>query len=175
MHLPAFVASLYGDLFSSASVKELADGSLEITSAPGRYIFWMVALMILLPVSWWCWRRRIGGRLAPSVFFASILIPLLIVPGIARESVHVSTAGLTIRTGFWFAPNIREFPFTNIESIVERTEKVEQRRLPREDTMWHFHYRTGKPESLVLSDLLDANRAPVIEYFRRHRIPFRES
>jgi len=60
---------------------------------------WGPGLVVLL-VSRWCWNRRIGGRYPPGVFFASFAIPLIVVPGIALESVRVAPDRLSIRTGF---------------------------------------------------------------------------
>lgn len=178
MHTSAFVspllAGIYAHLFSTASVAELGDGSLQIQSAPGRYLAWILAFVIVLPASWWCWHRRVGGRIAPSAFFASFLIPLIVVPGVALESVRVSPAGLTIRTGFWFSPTVHSISFSDLESITQRSEAVNQRLVPRHDTFWHFRYRSREQRDINLPDLLDAHRHTVIEYLHRHGIDVRE-
>src|SRR5882672_1779069 len=90
------LATLSGGLFASASVSLAADGSLNIQSAPGRYVAWLAAFVVILPLSAWCWRRRIGGRFAPCLFFGSLVIPIIVVPGIATESVRVAPDVLTI-------------------------------------------------------------------------------
>ena len=69
------LANLYDTLFCGASVSESADGTLLIRSAPSRYVLWVVAFIVLATVSGWCWRRRLIGRWAPSIFFASFLFP----------------------------------------------------------------------------------------------------
>ena len=170
-----FLANALVDLFSTASVAELSDGTLQIQSAPSRYILWVLAFVVLLPISWWCWRRRIGGHIAPSIFFASFVIPLIVVPGIATESIQVTPAGLTLSTGFWFSPTSDHISFQNLESITERSEAVAQRVFQRHDTFWYFRYRSGQQRRLNLSDLFDAHRHIVVEYLRRHRIDVRDA
>ena len=170
-------ASLYDELFGAASVSEAADGSLSIRSAPMRYAVWILAFVIAAPASWWCWRRRMGGNLAPGFFFASFLVPIIVVPCIALESVRVTPTALTIETGFWFSPTVRQIRFSALESVTEQNEKVPGQRIfrARHDTVWYFRYRSGENRRLVLSDLLDANRTQVIEYLRRHGIDVRNA
>lgn len=163
-------ANIYETWFASASVRELADGSLEIQNSPGNYVAWILAFVIVVPVSWWCWRRRLGGRWAPSVFIASFVIPLIVVPGMAMESILISPTALTIRTGFWFSPTITEVPLSGLVSFAERSEAVSQRGVPRRDTFWHFRYQSGQQRRIDLPDLLDANRAQALEYLCRHGI-----
>ncbi|MCX6898148.1 MAG: tetratricopeptide repeat protein [Verrucomicrobia bacterium] len=174
----ASVAGLYDELFGAASVTEAADGSLSIRSAPMRYVMWILAFVVVAPVSWWCWRHRIGGRLAPGFFFASFLIPVLVVPGIALESVRVTPAALTVETGLWFLPTTREIRFSGLESVTEQIETQSGRRSrfgPRHDTVWYFRYRSGEERRMVLSDLFEANRTRVIEYLRRHGVGVRSA
>jgi hypothetical protein len=170
MVLALALASAYNRLFGSASVTETLDGHLLIQSAPGRFIAWGVAFAVLLPLSLWCWRRHIGGRLAPGFFFASFAIPLIIIPGIATESVRVSPEALIVRTGFWFSPTEFRVSLPEVETIVERHEVVPQRRARREETIWEFHERSGKVRRLQLPDLLEANRGAASEYLRARGI-----
>ena len=114
-------------------------------------------------------------KLAPGFCFASFAIPLIVVPGIARESIAVTPAGLSIRTGFWFAPTERTLPFADLDEIVETSEEVAQRGAERRDRVWSWRYRAGPPRRLKLPDLLDANRRPVIEYLHRQGLAFREA
>ena len=162
-------AGLYDELFGAASVTETADGSLCIRSAPMRYAVWILAFVVVAPVSWWCWRRRIGGRLAPGFFYASFLIPVLVVPGLALESVRVTPAALTVQTGLWFLPTTHEIRLSGLESVTEQIEARSGRRRfgSRTDTVWYFHYRSGEQLRLVLSDLFEANRDRVLEHLRR--------
>jgi len=147
-----------GSWFSTGTGTQLVDGVLQIESAPGRYIAWIAAFVILCPLSWWCWRRRFSGHLAPSVFLASFLIPLIVLPGIAVEKVHVSPTKLSVHTGFWFSPTVNEVSLANLESIAERSDSF------RNQTFWYFRYNSGEQAVLDLPDLLKAHRAEVTNY-----------
>ncbi len=171
MH-PRLVAGLYSSIFSSASARELTDGSLAIESDPGRYLAWIIAFLVILPLSCWCWRRRIGAAFAPGAFFAAFTIPLIIVPGIATESIVVTPQALTLRTGLWFSPTVREISLQGLEEVVEKNRAIRQRAVPRTDTFWHFHYRDGNKKTLQLPDLLIAQRRPLARYLRAQGIPF---
>ncbi len=171
--MPQFLVNLYNRWFAAASITQAADGSLTLQSAPGRYVVWVVAFIVVMPLAGWFWRKKIGGRYAAGVFFASFMVPLLIIPGMAAESIHVAPDALTMRGGIWFAPTVYRISLDHLEAIVNIEEEVAQRKVSRKDAVWEFRYRDREPLRLKLSDLLDANRAPVLEYLRRHGIPIR--
>ena len=169
---PLAAASL-SRIFASAVIEEDA-GGLSIRSAPGRYVAWLLAFAVILAAAWFCRRRRIGGNLAHGAFYASFAIPLIVVPGIALESVQVSRAALSVRTGLWFSPTVTRIPLSVIESVTERSAAVRQRALPRRDTSWRFRYRDGKERSLKLPDLLMGHRDATVDCLRRQGIQFAE-
>lgn len=172
--MKVLAASLYGKLFSQALMQETADGALLIQSAPGRYLTWSLAFVVLVMVTGWCWRRRLGGAYAPGFLFASFLIPILILPALATESVRVTGDVLNIRTGIWFDPTVMEIPLANVKDIVERKAASKSRRLRGiRETYWHFQQQSGKVQVLDLPDLLDANRAAVADFLRRRGIEVR--
>lgn len=157
--------------FASARVAEDAAG-LTITSGPARYVAWVLAFVVLLPLSWHCRRKRIGGYLAHGVFFASFTIPLIIVPGIALESVRITPASLRIRTGLWFDATVHEVSWNGVESVTERVRVRKQRLATRRDLDWLVRFRDGTKHAVALPDLLDGNRSVAAEYLRRHGIPY---
>jgi hypothetical protein len=165
------VAASFSRLFASAVIEEDA-GGLSIRSAPGRYAAWLLAFALILAAAWFCRRRRIGGNLAHGAFYASFAIPVIVVPGIALESVHVSRSELAVRTGLWFSPTVTRISLSDLESVTERSAAVRQRGLPRSDTYWRFRYRDGRERSLKLPDLLVAHGDAAGGYLRRQGIPF---
>ena len=128
---------------------------------------WLLAFVALLSVSWYLRKRKLGGNLAHGAFYASFAIPLIVVPGIALESVHIGCDELTVRTGLWFAPTVRTISLSGARAVVERRQAVQQRRASREDTYWRIEYGEGEPRSLHLPDLLTANRAAAADFLRR--------
>jgi hypothetical protein len=161
------------DVFSRAVITTTADGGLIIFSAPIRYVGWALAFAILLPLSWLAWRRKIGGTLAPGMFFACFTIPTIVIPGIALERVEVSSRGLSLSTGFWFAPTRRTISFERLRALEERSEKIPQRRVERSDVFWTFHFETGAPARMKLPDLLAGNREPIVDLLRKHGVTIR--
>lgn len=154
------------DVLTRAVITTTSNG-LTIHSAPTRYVGWVLAFAVLLPLSWLCWRRKVGGTLAPGIFFACFTIPLIVVPGIALEHIDVSPSGLFISTGFWFSPTHRMIQFDGLSTLEERAERVAQRRAERRDLVWIFQFHSGKSARLKLPDLLAANREPVLEFLRK--------
>ena len=161
------LASLWSDWFASASITHTPDGSLVVASAPGRYVAWVVAFVVMFLGGGWCWRRGIGGRFAPSLFFASFALPLIVVPGIATEFVRVSPNALTFQTGFWFSPNTQTIPLAGVVEVIERSEDIAQRSAARQDTFWYFVYPDGQQRSVHLSDLFEANREQIAARLRQ--------
>ena len=161
------LASLWNDWFASASITQMPDGSLVVASAPGRYVAWVAAFVVMFLGGGWCWRRGIGGRFAPGVFFASFVLPLIVVPGIATEFVRVSPTALTFQTGFWFSPNTHTIPLAGVVEVVERSEDMAQRGASRQDTFWNFEYQDGQRRLVHLSDLFEANREQVAARLRQ--------
>jgi len=159
----AFLASADLGWFSAGLVTEAPDGSLQLVSAPGRFLAWILAFIIVCPICGWCWRRKLGIPFTPALFVTSFVVPLLIVPGMLRERIQLSPGGLTIRTGFWFAMTVHEFPLSELESVKDLTEK-------NGDIFWHFRYRSGELLTLNLPELLEANRGRFLAYFKQRGV-----
>ena len=166
------LAAFLSRLFASAVIEEDA-GGLSIRSAPGRYAAWVLAFGAILAAAWFCRRRRIGGNLAHGAFYASFAIPIIVVPGIALESVRVSRSELVVRTELWFSPTVARIDLSGVDSVTEGSAAVRQRGLLRRDLYWRFRYRDGKERSLKLPDRLVAHRDATADYLRRQGIPFR--
>ena len=153
-------------MFSAGAVSTLPNGDLLLQSAPERYAVWIAVFLVVAPISFLLWRRGIGGNYPPGAFIVSFFIPLIVAPGIAMESVRVTSDALVLKTGYWFAPNVKRFPFQGLERIDEGT-KV--RVNGKEDLLWTFRYGTGS-RRLNLPDLLESNRPPVVEVLRRRGV-----
>jgi len=154
-------------MFSAGTVSTLPNGDLVLQSAPERYVVWIAVFLIVAPIAFLLWRRDIGGKYPPGAFIVSFIIPLFIVPGIAMDSVRVTSDALLLKTGYWFAPNLKRFPFQGLERIDEWTNV---RVNGRKDLLWTFRYGASS-RRLNLPDLLESNRPPVVEALRRKGVP----
>ena len=142
-------------IFSAGTASTLPNGDLLLTSAPERLAAWIAIFVVVAPLSWWLWRRRIGGNIPPGAFLVSWVIPLVIAPGIAMESVRVSNESLALKTGYWFAPTVMRYPLEGLHGI-------EEGKNVRGDLRWTFRYQT-RVRTLTLPNLLESNRPPVVE------------
>ena len=152
-------------MFSAGTVSTLPNGDLLLQSAPERLAAWIAVFVLVAPLSWWLWRRRIGGNIPPGAFIVSWVIPLVIAPGIAMESVRVSGDALSIKTGYWFAPTVMRYPLARLDT-------VEEGRTRRGDLRWTFRYGASV-RTLTLPNLLESNRAPVVDALSRRGFPVR--
>ena len=150
-------------MFSAGTASTLANGDLLLQSAPERYVVWIAVFLVVAPIAFFLWRRDIGGKYPPGAFIVSFFIPLFVVPGIAMESIRVTSDALVLKTGYWFAPNQKRFPLHGLERIDEGTNV---RVNGHEDLLWTFRY-AGSSRRLNLPDLLESNRPPVVEALRR--------
>ena len=150
-------------IFSAGRVSTLPNGDLLLQSAPERVAAWLAIFVVVAPLSWFLWRRRLGGTIPPGAFIVSWFIPLIVAPGIAMESVRVSNDALAIKTGYWFAPTVMRYPLARLTG-------VEEGKNPRGDLRWSFRYGT-KTRTLTLTNLLESNRPPVVEALRKRGIP----
>jgi hypothetical protein len=148
---------------------------LAVHSAPGRYVVWLIAFVVVAPVAFVLWRKNIANRITCSVFFASLLIPVIVVPGIACESIDASPSELSVRTGFWFAPTLHEYELTGIEGIREEEVEVRQRAMDRTDVRWVMTWPGGRARTLSLNDLFRENRAAIREHLEKHGVKFVEA
>ena len=138
-------------MFSAGTVSTLPNGDLLLQSAPERYVAWALVFLVIAPVSWWLWRRGIGGKYPPGAFLVSWIIPLLILPGIAIDSTRLTSDALVVQTGYWFAPSTETFPLQGLDSIEEALVG------PKKRLFWVFHYG-AKTRRINLPDLLEERR-----------------
>jgi hypothetical protein len=148
-------------VLNAAKIATLPDGGVLLTSAPVRFAAWIAIFLLVMPISFWLWRRRIGGKYPPGAFIVSFFIPLFVVPGIAMESVRLTRADLVVRTGFWFAPTVRTFPLEGLREIGES------------DRIWSFRYASGRSSRLHLPNLLEDNRPPIVDALRSRGVTVR--
>lgn len=157
------------ELFSSAAAEYSADGMI-LRSAGVRYVVWAILFVVLAGPALWCWWKRVGVRLAMIVGLTSLAIPLIVLPGLATERIEIGPKTMVVTTGFWFRPTQHTLAVEGLLAITERTEVVRQRGGERTFRSWVFHYGSNFTRSLRLSDMLYANRATVLEFFRKRGI-----
>ena len=139
------------DFFSSASISTEPNGSLLIQSSHGRIVLWVLAFLVLVPVSFVL--LRIGGffkRFAIAGFVVSLAILILVIPAVVTEKVDVSKDHFIVKTGFWFAPTGEDLDLDGLACIHEQREVVREGRMNESHVVWQFEWHDGRTRDLVL-------------------------
>ena len=155
-------ASLF-DAFSGGNVSLVPDGSLVIKSALSRYVAWGGTFLILAPLSFFLWSKRVLKHITIPIFFSSFVIPLIVLPGFAIDSVRITPTTLSFRTGFWFAPKVRNYSLEGLALVYEHSKRGRVVGEPR-NVFWTFYWKDGRMVDLDLPDLFTANREGVRKY-----------
>ena len=166
----------WGDFYdrwlSSANVTETAEGLLLITSAPGRYAGWAAVFLVMMPLMRWLRRRGIGCPFSTGFFWASFMIPLIILPMLALESVLISPQRIEYKTGFWFAPTVSEINLAGLKEIQQEDPALNLTQHGYQELRWVLHYRSGKTHRWDPPDLFEGNRAEIRHYLSERGIRF---
>jgi Domain of unknown function (DUF4189) len=160
------LASVF-DAFSSANISTQPDGSLLIQSSYVRIGMWLLALLILIPISVVLLRKRVLARFGIVGLVVSLFILILILPAIMTEKVQITRDQLTSTEGFWFSPTRHDVDLDDLAFIRERSIEGSFRQ-PK--VFWLFKWRDGRTLDLVLPDLLAANQDVAINYLHEHGI-----
>jgi len=156
------------DAFSAGCAALQPDGSLVIQSAPSRYVVWGLTFLVVAGVSFVLWRKKVFKQFAVIFFFTSFVIPLIILPGFAIDSVRINPSRLLVRTGFWFAPKVSNYSLEGLTGIHEHTKPVKG--AGEQNLFWTFYWKDGRSEDLDLPDLFTANRQAAADYLANHGV-----
>ncbi|MBI3880266.1 MAG: hypothetical protein HY301_09410 [Verrucomicrobia bacterium] len=160
------------NFFSQGATSLQTDGSLAMQSSIGRFVVWTIAFLVIAPVSFLLWRKKLLKVYAVSIFFASFVIPLIVLPGFVTEKIRVSPKRIEIRVGFWFSPHVETFDLEGVVSIYEVGVKQEKARLGPTKLYWMLEGRDGTMRRMGLPDLFNANRGEVVRYLTKEGIRF---
>jgi hypothetical protein len=154
-----------GSIFHALSAGRVAlqpDGSLLIQSAPSRYVASTVIFLLVAGVCLILWRKDIAKRFAVIFLCASLVVPLIVLPGFAVDSVRLTPEQLWVQTGFWFAPTRHKYPLEGLVGIHEHMKSGH--RAGEEQLFWTFYWKDGRSEDLDLPDLFEVNRQAAVAY-----------
>ena len=153
--------------FYAANFSMAPDGALLISSARERALAWGVVFCLLAAGASALFLFRAARRWAPAILIASMLIPVLIIPSVRRESIHVSTDGITIHSGAWFSPSRTYIDLSDMDRIHQ--DAAEFRiggRLVESNAIWHVSRTDGRNEKLLMNHFFTAHRMAVAQYLR---------
>lgn len=162
--------------FYDASISIGADGTMLLVSTRDRFMIWAATFCFLAAFCLGCFLlfRNNRARKASIIAFAGTLfIPLVIIPGVREEYIHVTPQQITVEQGVWFFGSRTSLSLQNLDNISEQRDGVMPSNLLGDpDVSWHFLWKDGRTETLRLNDFFNAHRMVVAYYIkdRGHRL-----
>jgi len=153
--------------FYAATFSMDAGGGLLIASSRERALAWGVVFCVMAAIALTLYLSRSARRWAPAVLLAALLIPLLIMPSVRRESIYVQPHGITVQSGPWIMPSRTFIDLSNLEQIrQDGAELWIGGRLVESNAIWHLSRRDGSRQKLLLGSFFTAHRMAVAQYLR---------
>jgi hypothetical protein len=146
------------------------DGSMLVASTKERALLWGTIFCLTASVcliTWLVCKNRHLGRLAIAVFVLTLFIPVLVIPSVRKEYIHVSRSAITIESGQWFMPSKTVFHMTNIMNIRETDSKgiIPGNLIGDPNVSWHLTWQDGSSQIIELNEFFNAHRMVVAYYY----------
>lgn len=156
--------------FYDASISFGADGGMVLVSTRDRFMIWAATFCFLAAFSLICFlvfRGAKARRASIIAFLCTLVIPVFILPAVAREYIHVSPYNLTIEQGNWFRNSRTVLNFRGLDRITEQVDGyLPGNLLGDPEVSWHFLWKDGRRETLKLNDFFNAHRMVVAYYIK---------
>ena len=155
--------------FYAATLSIEPDGGLLLASSRERLLAWGLTFCILALISFVLWQFKIAKRTSRGTFFATLLIPLLIIPSLKHEQIHVTEDQISIQSGYWFYPTTDVIDLSGLDHIRQEVKLHALANLiGEEDIIWNIHRNDGNEEILDLNGFFNDHRKTVAVYLRDH-------
>jgi len=155
--------------FYAATLSIDPDGGLLLASSRERILTWGLTFCIIALISFILWQLKIAKRTSCGVFFATLLIPLLVIPSLKHEQIHVTGDQIFIRSGYWFYPITDIIDLSGLEHIRQEVKPFALAKLiGKEDIIWNIHHKDGQENVLDLNGFFTDHRKTVAVYLRDH-------
>lgn len=153
--------------FHEATITMTADGGLLLASARERLLAWGIAFCVLAAMSLALWLGRIARPWMVAAFLATLLIPVVVMPSLRHERIHVLPDRITVDSGTWIAPSRDIIDLTAMRHIRERDTQFRLAGYAVEpNAIWHVSRQDGSRDTLLLNDFFTAHRMVVAQYLR---------
>ena len=132
----------------------------------------MLACVALAIVGWFL--RTVIARIGWGLLIVSPLMMLIAVPGLVFDRVTVKPQGFQLRTGFWFAPTLRDVTFSELTEIrvISKTRLTKAGR--RTDYSLHCMKRSGDRTDVPVGDLMKRALEKVLQTAREANVPVKD-
>jgi len=155
--------------FYAATLSLDPEGGLLFASSKERILIWGLTFCIIALISFVLWQLKIGKQISRGVFFVTLLIPLLIIPSLKYEQIHVTANQISIQSGYWFHPTMETINLSGLEHIRQEIKLYALANLVgEEDIIWNIHRNDGDEVALDLNGFFNDHRKTVAIYLRDH-------
>lgn len=156
--------------FYAASISIGTDGSMLVSSTKDRVLMWGTIFCFTAAtclICWLVWRSRHIGKAAMIGLVISLIIPVLIIPSVRQEYIHVTRSELTIESGEWYMPSKTVLKMTNLRQIRETDNQgiLPGNLIGDPKVSWHLTRLDGNREEMVLNQFFNAHRMVVAYYY----------
>ena len=156
--------------FYAASISIGTDGSMMVASTKDRVLLWGIIFCVsaaICLITWLVWRRHHVGKLSLVVLVLTLTIPILIIPSVHKEYIHVTRSALTVESGEWFMPSKTVFQMTDIISIreIDNKEIIPGNLIGDPNVSWHLTRQNGNSQIIKLNEFFNAHRMVVAYYY----------
>ncbi len=155
--------------FYAASLSIDPDGGLLLVSSREQILAWGLTFCIFALISFILWQVKIAKRTSRGTFFATLLIPLLIIPSLKHEWIHVTEDQITVHSGYWFYPTTDIIDLSELDHIRQEVKPYTLANLiGEEDIIWNIHLKDGQKNVHDLNGFFNDHRKTVAVYLRDH-------
>ena len=153
--------------FYEATLSMDTDGGLLIIGSHRRVLAWGMVFCLVAALALASWLCRVRRRLSLSAFAASLLIPLLIMPSLRSERIHVLPRQITMDSGTWLFPSRRTIDLSGLRSIeTEDTGFRVAGYLVEANTVWTLNREGGGMDRFMFNNFFTAHRVAIAQYLR---------
>ncbi len=144
-----------------------ADGGLLLTGTRERVLAWGIVFCLVAAAALLCWLAGWQRRAALATLLLSALIPVLVMPAVHKEHIHVLPSRIVVDTGAWLLPSRTTIDLSGIAHIREQqTQFRVAGYIVEPNAVWNLHYRDGRTVRLLLNDFFTAHRMAIAQYLR---------
>lgn len=153
--------------FYEATITMTPDGGLLLASSRERMLAWGIVCCVLAASALLLWLFRIARPWMVAVLLSTLLIPMVVIPSLRHEHIHVLPDRITVSSGIWFAPSRDVIDLSQLLHIQERDMQFRLAGFTVEpNAVWHVTRRDGSRNTLLLNDFFTAHRMAVAQYLR---------
>jgi hypothetical protein len=156
--------------FYAASISIGPDGSMLVASTKDRVMIWGAIFCFIGAtslISWLIYKSSRPGKAALVTFVVSLIIPVLIIPSVRKEYIHVTRSEITIESGEWYKPSRTVLKMSNLRKLHETDNQgfFPGNLIGDPNVSWHLTRLDGGLEEMELNQFFNAHRMVVAYYF----------